>query len=212
MRVIENEKPVQNINKTIEKEETANSEIKPEKIEGRINPSRRECTISNDMVNLLTIQVRHELANYNIYSSFAAYFNGLGLAKLTKYWEGRAREEFHHHQWVINYLYECDAKFEYPGISSSNINIPDKEFPFRFTVDREIETTGMIYNLINKAVESKDWATFTFLMGDSKEFGKLCIEQREEEKLSRDVLKIVQNNKEDWYTIQDAVHDLYFTK
>ena len=210
MRVIEN--PVQNVSKTIEKENNANSKIESAKIEGGINPYRRKCTISDEMTKLLVLQIRHELANYNIYSSFAVYFNGLGLSKLTKYWEGRATEEFHHHQWIINYLYECDAEFKYPGISSSDINIPDKEFPFKFTVDREIETTGMIYNLINKAIESKDWATFTFLTGDSKEFGKLCIEQREEEKISRDVLKIVQSSKEDWYTIQDAVHDLYFNK
>lgn len=209
MRVIESNEAVNNVEEIIQKEKEAKNNIDPDKVSGGINDARRRCTISDEMKELLILQLRHELANYNIYMSFAVYFGNLGFSKLVEYWEGRAKEEHKHHQWILNYLYECNAKFEYPGISSSEINIPDKIFPFKFTVDREIETTGMIYNLVNKSVSLGDWATFSFLIGDDVEFGKLVIEQREEEHLSREVLKIAQSDT-DWLSIQDSIHERYF--
>lgn len=213
MRVIQNENPaVKDKEPYDEAREIATSEKGPETMEGTeraINKERRECTISKHMTDLLVTQLRAELSNYTLYNTFATYFNEQGLHKLAKYWEGRANEEDHHHKWILNYLHRCDAKFLYPEVPPTNVDITNRLMPFEATVDREIETTGGINFIVDEALKEADWATFTFLMGDSDEEGMLVKEQIEEEKISRETLKIARQDT-DWLTIQDSIYDLYF--
>lgn len=213
MRVISNDNPaVEEKEPYIEAEKIATSESGPKTMEGTeraINKDRRSCTISQAMIDLLVTQLRAELSNYTLYNTFATYFNECGLHKLAKYWEGRSNEEDTHHKWIRNYLHRCDAKFTYPEVPPTNITITDKLMPFEATVDREIETTGGINYIVNEAMKESDWATFTFLMGDSDEEGMLVKEQIEEEKISREALKIARQDT-DWLTIQDSIYDLYF--
>lgn len=213
MRVIENENPaVKDQKPYLEAEEIVKQAPGPDTMEGTeraINKERRECTISKSMVDLLVTQLRAELSNYTLYNTFSTYFNKQGLHKLAKYWEGRADEEDLHHKWILGYLHRCDALFTYPEVPATNIEISTKLMPFEATVDREIETTGGISNIVNAALGEGDWATFTFLMGDSDEEGKLVKEQIEEEKISRETLKIASQDT-DWLTIQDSIYDLYF--
>lgn len=184
--------------------------IEPEKVdESKKSIDRTICTISETIKNLLIRQLKHEMDNYFIYRQFAFKFKQKGLNKLYEYWEGRAKEELEHHQWILNYLTQCDASFDYTTNPVEKLDMEDLIDPFKFTVNREIETTMMIYEIVDKANEEKDWATISFLMGDDKEFGKLVIEQREEEKLSRDILDIVKNG-EDWLAIQDSIYEFYF--
>lgn len=173
-----------------------------------INKERRLCTISKHMVDLLVTQLRAELTNYTLYNTFATYFNELGLHKVAKYWEGRADEENLHHKWILKYLHQCDAQFTYPDVPATNVDITNKLMPFEATVDREIETTGGINFIANEAMKEADWATFAFLMGDDED-GKLVREQVEEEKISREALKLARQDT-DWLTIQDSIYDLYF--
>lgn len=215
MRVIPNneENPAVVDSKPYEEaEKIANDKSGESTMEGTekaINKARRECTISDNMIKLLVMQLRAELSNYTLYNTFASYFNKIGLHKLAKYWEGRANEEDLHHKWILGYLHRCDAKFEYPEVPATNVDITDRLMPFKATVDREIETTGGINFIVNEALKEGDWATFTFLMGDSDEEGKLVKEQIEEEKISRETLKIASQDT-DWLTIQDSIYTLYF--
>ncbi len=140
--------------------------------------ARRECTLSDEMVKMLVNQMAHELENHNLYRTFSAYFHRNDLPKLGVYYTLRGNEENVHHNWIFNYLTECDANFTYPAVPAVNLEILDNVMPFKLTVDKEIETTLGINQLVNKAAEEGDWATFTFLMGDDKETGKLVKEQR----------------------------------
>ena len=49
--------------------------------------------------------------------------------------------------------------------------------PFELTVELEIETTKMIYDIVNQAGDEGDWATFNWLNGHSKDSGMLVNEQ-----------------------------------
>ena len=140
--------------------------------------ARRKCTLSDEMVKMLVYQMAHELENHNLYKTFAAYFHRNDLPKLGVYYDERAAEENVHHQWIYNYLIECDAEFSYPPVPAINVDITDHLTPFRLTVDKEIETTLGINQIVNRAGEEGDWATFTFLTGDNPETGKLVLEQR----------------------------------
>lgn len=202
----QNETPLENAEQHVEEgrgPETMSGTIKT------INPKRRQCTISENIQNLLCTQLRAELSNYNLYNTFALYFEHVGLWKMATYWRARSEEENMHHTWIRNYLAACDAKIEYPDVPITKVDITDRVTPFADTVDREIETTSGINRIMNEAMKESDWATVAFLMGDSDEEGKLIREQVEEEKISRAALHIVQQDT-DWLNKQDAVYEMYF--
>lgn len=47
------------------------------------------------------------------------------------------------------------------------------------TVDKEIETTNLIKEMVNASLKEKDWFTWCWLMGNSPIEGKLLPEQIE---------------------------------
>lgn len=145
-------------------------------VEGK-DLSRRKCTLSKEIQQLLLRQLKHELQNHNIYMNFANYFGVRGLVVLEEYFKQRADEEYLHHSWVRKYLNENDAEYIYPAIDQFNGKIEDMVDPFKITVDLEIETTQMINEIVDQAAEEGDWATFNWLNGHDKETGMLVNEQ-----------------------------------
>ena len=205
---IKNDKPVQEI---IEKVEKAEGENSIETTEIVINKEIRDCLISDKLITLFITQIQSELSNHNLYKTFESYFNKQGLFKLAKYWNSRASEEYIHHQWVVNYLNVCNVEFQYPEIPITKVEIKDNIDTFKITVDKEIETTGFINNIMNQAIEEGDWLTVAFLNGNGYVEGKLIPEQIEEMKLSMDAYNIAKIDT-DWLAKQDSIHDLYFNK
>lgn len=203
---LENEAP---LTASIKDVKEAKGEDTMSKTEDSINKEQRTQLISDEMSLLLCTQLQSELANHNLYNTFATYYGSKGLYKLVEYWKGRASEEYIHHQWIFNYLIQCNVYFEYPEIPITKTEIEDLIDPFNFTVDREIETTGGINNIMNKAMSEGDWLTVAFLLGNGTVEGKLIPEQSEEMKLSMDVLNIAKQDT-DWMTKQESIYNLYF--
>lgn len=172
---------------------------------------RRQTSLSDELRDLFVRQLQHELKNFSLYNSFAVYFSCKGLEKLGKYYKGRADEELVHQQWIMEYLSECDAIFEYPGIpENANQKVSDDLTPFTMTVEREIETTQMIMEIADTAFKQGDWMTLSYLMGNFNG-ARLIPEQIEEESLSRTALDIM---KTDDHILkkEDQIYDLYFNK
>lgn len=153
------------------------------------------------MSRLLVKQLAHELKNFNLYKTFANYFTVEGLMDLAEYYEKRAGEEMKHHDWIYNYLTEADIKFEYPEIAPNNIKPKSILEPFQLTVDREIETTNMLYMIYEAALAEKDYMTSIWLQSP------LLSEQVEEENTSRAALIIMEENA-DIFVKADKVLDL----
>lgn len=145
-------------------------------VEGK-DLSRRKCTLSKEIQQLLLRQLKHELQNHNIYMNFANYFGVRGLVILEEYFKQRADEEYLHHSWIRKYLNENDAEYIYPTIEQFDKEITDMITPFKLTVDLEIQTTQMIYEIVDQAANEGDWATFNWLNGHDKETGMLVNEQ-----------------------------------
>lgn len=139
--------------------------------------SRKVCTLSTEVQKLLLRQLKHEMQNHNIYMSFANYFGVRGLVVLEKYYKERADEEYLHHSWIRKYLNENDAEYIYPTIDQFDKKLENLVTPFELTVELEIETTKMIYDIVNQAGDEGDWATFNWLNGHSKDSGMLVNEQ-----------------------------------
>lgn len=143
-----------------------------------IDTSRRECTLSKKMIEMLVKQMSAELANHSLYRTFANYFAVEGLPKLEEYWIARAKEEYLHHEWIYKYLTDNDAVFQYPVVPPINVDIPNREMPFDATVDREIETTMSINLIVDQALEEKDWATFQWLNADGEDDGAMLVKEQ----------------------------------
>nr|DAW84348.1 MAG TPA: hypothetical protein [Caudoviricetes sp.] len=173
-----------------------------------IDKSRRVCPLSEEIIKMLITQLAAELSNHNMYKSFANWFDVQGLSKLAKYFEGRAAEEQRHHDWIYWYLTYNDADFQYPEIPAISVDVKDREYPFRATVDREIETTMRINSIVDQALKEKDWATFQWFMSEDTNTGSLVKEQVEEESISRTILDMA-CEQASWLRKENAILDFY---
>ena len=159
--------------------------------------------ISKEIKDLLTNQLQHEMKNHNLYKMFALFYNSKGLFKMEDYYTKRAFEELKHYNWIQEYLIDCDVAIPSDLLIPVNDNIINSlEQPISDTVDREIETTQLICKIADQAVKESDWKTFNFLNKN------LIPEQVEEEKLSRNILKITTIDT-DWLNKEDFVSDYY---
>lgn len=148
--------------------------------------NRKLSLISPELGELLVKQIAHELKNYNLYRSYASFFNIEGLVDLQEYYHKRAEEELHHHDWIVEYLTEGDYKFTYPAVEKNTEVFTEYVHPFIQTIDREILTTQMIYSIYELAESQKDYMTCVWL------YKYLLNEQLEEENISRAARVIIE--------------------
>lgn len=116
------------------------------------------------------------------------YYGVQGLDDLAAYFEKRAEEEMNHHQWIFEYLTDADFEFDYPVIEKNNLTFKNVVEPFQRTVEREIETTQMLYAIYKAAKEEGDYMTAIWLERP------LILEQIEEENTSRTALDIIETD------------------
>lgn len=150
--------------------------------------NRKQKLISEGLSNLLVKQLAHELKNYNLYKQFANYFKVEAIDALGEYFEKRASEELNHHNWILDYLTNGDVQFSYPAIEANGVTVKSYLEPFQLTVEREIETTQMLYTLYEAAKAEKDYMTAIWLERP------LILEQIEEENTSRAALEIMEED------------------
>lgn len=134
--------------------------------------------LSKEVSDLLLIQLGHEMENYLLYNTFANYFALQSIPALEEYYYKRAEEEKAHHDWILHYLGDADCVVKYPKLNT-DITVESLIFPFVFTINKEIETTQMIYKIAELALSEKDYMTWTWLNKH------LIPEQIEEENISR---------------------------
>lgn len=143
--------------------------------------------MSTTVGDLLVNQLSHELKNFNLYSSFANYFSLEGIISLEEYYTKRAAEEKNHHDWILSYLHDADYRVKYAVTPINEEQTVDSWLiPFKATVDREIETTQMIYIIYESAISEKDFMTASWL------YERLIKEQIEEESISRMAVSIIE--------------------
>lgn len=176
-----------------------------------VDKSREECPLSDTIQKLLLRQLANELYNSNLYRSFANYYGVRGFSKLEEYYLARAEEEKKHHDWVYHWLSYNDVEFKYPEIPAIQEEWKNMEDPFQLTVDQEINTTLNIYDIVDQALEEKDWMTWNWLHDHNEETGMLVAENNEEESLSRTVRDIAMSDA-DWLKKEAAIYNLYFKK
>lgn len=151
--------------------------------------NRKLCQISDEVGGLLVKQAAHELKNFTLYMSFSNYFSLEGIVALEEYYYKRAEEEKLHFDWVTSYLKDADYRFKCPTIEENKEQVIENWLqPFIATVEREIETTQLLYKIYEVCQIEKDYMTCSWLYKD------LIREQIEEESISRQAQKIMETD------------------
>lgn len=163
--------------------------------------------IHPDVQNLLIEQLSAELYNKLLYEHFANYFALEGYGDLERYYRHRANEEETHYQWIKKFLSDNDCEYDHPGVNDVEETIDNIVTPFELTVDVENETTELIYKIVEKTQEVKDFITYQWLMSDNESTGCLVKEQAEEMSVSRQALTLAQS-EDSWILKAKAINSL----
>lgn len=147
--------------------------------------------ISKKMEHELNEQVNKEFYSAYMYLAMSAYCNTIGLPGFSHWMRMQYEEESLHVTKMYDYILDQGGQ-----IHLKTIEEPAKEFGtpieiFEQTLEHEQFVTKSIHNIMNLAVEEKDYATQTFLQW-------YVTEQVEEESNVNDILsplRMVGNDK-----------------
>lgn len=166
-----------------------------------ISSRRRESYLSDEVAQMLIMQIKNELNNHYLYLNFAVWYDINSYFGQAAYFYHRAGEEKDHAQWIMDYLNQADYLYAIPPTDAEHIDIYKGQDPFSFataehvmdphaiTLDREIQTTRAINMIKCKTVEVHDYITDHWLR-------QLLLEQAEEESLSHTALDIFGHTKD----------------
>lgn len=131
-------------------------------------------TISNKMELNINNQIQKEFYSEYLYLSMQAYFTSLNLDGFANFFQVQTQEEHAHGMLFFNYVLETGGK-----ITLQTIEQPRNEFEsplqvMQLALEHEKLVTSSIYNLIDAAMQEKDYTSHTFLQW-------FITEQREEE-------------------------------
>ncbi len=119
--------------------------------------------ISKKLNDAITTQIGDELKASNAYANMAAYFNGLGLLKLSAFFFDQSEEEREHAMKFVHYLLEVEGDVNIPAIPDVPNNFESVKAAFEMALTWEKDVTSKIYHLMDLAVEAKDYASQDFL-------------------------------------------------
>ncbi len=119
--------------------------------------------ISNKLNDAINKQIGEELKASNAYANMAAYFNSLGLLRLTAMFFDQSEEEREHAMKFVHYLLEVDGKVAIPAIPEVPHQYESVKAAFEAALGWEQDVTGMIDHLMDLAVDDKDYAAQDFL-------------------------------------------------
>jgi len=119
--------------------------------------------LANEMELALNTQVNAELAAANTYLSMAAHCEVNHLPGLAHWLKDQAKEELTHAMRFYHYIMNRGGRVRLRSVAGPPIDFRSPVDIFEQAVQHEQEITGMIHNLYELALESKDFASQPFL-------------------------------------------------
>jgi ferritin len=119
--------------------------------------------ISKKLNDAINTQIGEELFASNGYANMAAYFNSLGLARLSAMYFGQSEEEREHALKFVHYLMEVDGEVAIPAVQAASYEFDGVKGALESAMAWEQDVTGRINRLMDLAIEEKDYATQDFL-------------------------------------------------
>jgi ferritin len=119
--------------------------------------------ISPKLNEAINKQIGEELKASNAYANMAAFFNSLGLLRLTAMFFEQSEEEREHAMKFLHYLLEVEGDVAIPAIPAVPSEFDSVKAAFEMALSWEKDVTGKINHLMDLAVEEKDYASQDFL-------------------------------------------------
>jgi ferritin len=138
--------------------------------------------ISEKMQDALNKQMNAEIYSAYLYLSMSAYFESVGLKGFAGWMRVQVQEELAHAMKFYSYILERGGR-----VITSAIDAPETEWKshlavFEYTYSHEQKVTALIHNLVDLAIQEKDYATQNFLQW-------FVTEQVEEESSADDIVQ-----------------------
>lgn len=160
--------------------------------------------LSNEVIKKLNEQVVNETYASNLYFNMSSWcythrYDGAGLFLFE-----HAKEESTHATKLISYLNETDSLLTLESIEKPESNFKSLLDVFEKTYEHELKITKSINELVELALNVKDYSTFNFLQW-------YVAEQHEEETLFRgikDKISLAGNSDTSLYLIDEYIKGL----
>jgi len=137
--------------------------------------------LSPKIEKILNRQVTNEAGAAQIYLSFGAWADDLGYSGISNYLFRHSTEERDHMMKIMEYIMQRGGKVKIEALEKPKKDPDSLHDCFVKLFQHEIDNTKAIYDIVNLAMEEKDWATWNFAQWFVKE-------QIEEETMVMDLL------------------------
>ena len=137
--------------------------------------------LSEKLLKKLNTQVTLEFYSSNLYLQMSAWCDHKGLSGSAKFLKAHAAEEMEDMQKIFDYIQDTGALAILDSIEKPEIEYANLKDIFAQTYQHEKMITGQINELVDIALNEKDYSTFNFLQW-------YVAEQHEEEKLFKSIL------------------------
>jgi ferritin len=148
--------------------------------------------LSETMQKALNEQVKIEFQSSQVYLAMASWMEiQPGLDNITEFFYRQSEEERQHMLKIVHFINERGGFAMVPALEQPKLNFPSIKQVFKELLDHEIKVSSSINNLVEIALNEKDYATHNFLQW-------YVSEQIEEESLARtlnDKLEMIGEDK-----------------
>jgi len=119
--------------------------------------------ISKKLNDAINTQIGEELYASNGYANMAAYFDSVGLARLSALYFKQSEEEREHALKFVHYLLEVEGEVAIPAVKAATSQFESVKAALESAMVWEKDVTERINRLMDLAIEEKDYATQDFL-------------------------------------------------
>jgi ferritin len=119
--------------------------------------------ISKKMAEALNGQINAELYSAYVYLSMSAYFESEDLKGMASWMKAQAQEEAAHAMKIYNFVHERGGRVKLLPIEGPATDWDSPLAVFEAALKHEQHVTGLIHDLVSKAIAEKDYATKNML-------------------------------------------------
>jgi len=119
--------------------------------------------LSKKMDEAINKQINAEIYSSYLYLSMCAYFESIGLAGSASWMRQQAQEEMFHAMKMFDYVNARGGRVILQAVEQPQTEWTSAADVFRNVLSHEQKVTGLIYDLVNLALDERDHATNIFL-------------------------------------------------
>lgn len=119
--------------------------------------------MSEELKKAMNDQLVAEVYSAYMYWSMASYLHGQDYPGMAHWMEAQAKEELSHAARIYNYLIDRGVKVSMAVVEAPPVEWDSPLHVMENVLEHEKKVTAMIHNLVDIAINEKDYATNRFL-------------------------------------------------